>query len=271
MTTLEIKNITCVYDQLPVVHQISIKAQPGEVVALIGPNGAGKSTLLRAMARLVRPAKGKVILAGRDIWQTSAREIARKLAFAPQANNEPWPATVEQIVALGRSPHRGWFLPLTSHDYQITRHALEQVGLEHLRGRISTRLSGGEQQRMVLARVLAQEPSVLLLDEPTAHLDLKYQTDILHLVCRLAHQDNLSVIISLHDLNLAAAYADRVALLEDGRLCAFGTPAEVMTSERLTRVYGVPILVTKHPVRNTLFVIPDVETMEKIENGYNPE
>lgn len=267
MTSLELYDIACAYDSHPIFSQISFHAHPGEVLALIGPNGVGKSTLLRAVARLMRPAHGNVILAERDIWQTSARDTARQLAFAPQTNADSWAATVEQVVALGRAPHRGWLLPLTAHDNLVTRRALELVGLEHLRDRISTQLSGGEQQRMVLARVLAQEPTVLLLDEPTSHLDLKYQTDILSLVRRLAHQKGLTVIISLHDLNLAAIYADRVALLSNGTLAAIGTPAEVLTSERLSQVYNVPILVIKHPLRDTPFVLPDIETMEKNENG----
>lgn len=263
MTTLELQDITCSYNGQPIVSQISLQAQPGEVLALIGPNGVGKSTLLRAMARLMRPAHGRVSLDSVDIWQTSARDFARRLAFAPQISSESWSATVEQVVSLGRAPHRGWLLPLTSHDNQITHQSLELVGLEHLRNRISTELSGGEQQRMLIARVLTQEPSILLLDEPTSHLDLKYQTDILGLVRRLAHQKGLAVIVSLHDLNLAAIYADRVALLSNGALAAIGTPAEVLTSERLTQVYGVPILVMKHPLRDTPFIMPDIEIMEK--------
>jgi iron complex transport system ATP-binding protein len=267
MTTLELQDITCAYDSHPIISQISLHAQPGEVLALIGPNGVGKSTLLRAMARLMHPAHGNVILASRDIWQISSRDTARQLAFAPQINNESWSATVEQVVALGRAPHRGWLLPLTIHDDLITRQVLELVGLDHLRDRISTELSGGEQQRMVIARVLAQEPSILLLDEPTSHLDLKYQTEVLSLVRRLAHQKGLTVIVSLHDLNLAAIYADRVALLSNGGLAAIGTPAEVLTSEMLSQVYGVPILVIKHPLRDTPFIIPDIETMEKNDFG----
>ncbi len=267
MTTLDLQSITCAYDTRPIVSQISLHVRPGEVLALIGPNGVGKSTLLRAMARLMRPVHGNIILANHDIWQTSARDTARRLAFAPQTDSESWAATVEQVVALGRTPHRGWFLPLTAQDNRITQQALAMVGLEHLSDRSSTELSGGEHQRMVIARVLAQEPSILLLDEPTSHLDLKYQTDILSLVRRLAHQKGLAVIVSLHDLNLAAIYADRVALLSDGGLAAIGTPEVVLTSERLTQVYGVPILVMKHPLRDTPFVMPDIETMEKNEYG----
>lgn len=268
MAILEMHDITCAYGEYTVVQQLSLEANPGEVLGLIGPNGVGKSTLLRTMARLLRPTRGKVIVANGDLWSTPPREIARKLAFAPQASNgEHWPATIEQIIALGRAPHRGWFLPMTAQDHEATERAMDMVGLSHLRGRVATELSGGEQQRVVLGRVLAQEPTVLLLDEPTSHLDLKYQTDILGLARRLAHQDNLTVVVSLHDLNLAAIYADRLALLSEGQLVAVGTPKEVLTSERLTEVYGVPIIVMQHPVWDTPFVMPDVDLAEAESNG----
>lgn len=268
MAILEMHDITCAYGEHTVVQQLSLEANPGEVLGLIGPNGVGKSTLLRAMARLLRPSHGKVVLAEGDIWHTSPRDVARKLAFAPQANNgEHWPATIEQIIALGRAPHRGWFLPMTAKDQEATDRALTMVGLDHLRGRIATELSGGEQQRVVLGRVLAQEPTVLLLDEPTSHLDLKYQTDILGLARRLAHQDNLTVVVSLHDLNLAAIYADRLALLSEGQLVSVGSPREVLTSETLSEVYGVPIIVMQHPLWGTPMVMPDVEIAEVGSNG----
>ena len=268
MTQLELDEVSCAYHKsTQVVHQISLLAREGEVLALIGPNGVGKSTLLRTMARLMRPVHGKVILANRDVWLTSPRETARRLAFATQSLEMSWAATVEQVVALGRSPHCGWFMPLTVRDHQIVHKAICLVGLELLSNRISTELSGGEQQRMVLARVLAQEPEVLLLDEPTSHLDLKYQTEILSLIRKLAHEEGLTVVVSLHDLNLAATYADRVALMNHGELVAAGTPAEVLTSDWLTQVYGVPIMVVKHPLRDIPFILPELDLSDKVNYG----
>ncbi len=267
MTILDLVNVTCAYNENPVIHNICLQAFPGKILALIGPNGVGKSTLLRTMGRLMRPMKGKVILVNRDLWQISPRDTARQLAYATQSNDMSWAATVEQFVAMGRAPHCGWFMPLSTRDQFIIQKAIEQVGLQHLRNRISTALSGGEQQRMVLARVLAQEPAVLLLDEPTAHLDLKYQTEILNLVRSLAEKQGLTVVISLHDLNLAAMYSDRVALLNNGELAVTGTPAKVLTSEWLSRVYGVPILVMKHPQRDIPFILPGVGSLEKINYG----
>jgi len=271
MKKLETQHLTCAYDGHPVLEDLCMEAHPGEVLALIGPNGVGKSTLLRAMARLLHPRQGKVLLAGRDLWRTAQRDIARQLTLAPQANGGQGLITVEQAVALGRAPHRGWLLPLTAHDRVATDRALEQAGLRSLRDRRVAELSGGEQQRVVLARVLAQDPQVLLLDEPTSHLDLKYQSGILGLVHRLAHKDGLTVVISLHDLNLAALYADRLALLCEGRLLAVGPPAEVLTPERLTQVYGVPIVVTQHPLYGTPLVMPVVEREGVWERGIGIE
>jgi iron complex transport system ATP-binding protein len=158
-------------------------------------------------------------------------------------------------------------MPLTAHDHQIVLEAIQSVGLEKLRDRISTELSGDGQQRMVLARVLAQEPSILLLDEPTSHLDLKYQTEILNLIHKLAHEEGMTVIVSLHDLNLAAIYADRVALLNNGELAVAGTPAEVLTADWLSQVYGVPIMMMKHPLRDIPFVFPIIDLDVKANYG----
>ena len=164
--------------------------------------------------------------------------------------------TVEQLVALGRAPHRGWLLPLGTDDRAAVERALAQVGLAHLRQRPVAELSGGEQRRAILARALAQEPRVLLLDEPTAALDLKYQTAMLELAWQLAHDDGITVIVTLHDLNQAALIADRVALLAAGRLLATGNPSEVFTAERISQAYGVPVAIGRHPVYATPLVMP---------------
>jgi iron complex transport system ATP-binding protein len=181
--------------------------------------------------------------------------VARALSFTPQSNPN-WPLTVEQVVALGRAPHRGWLLPLSAEDLGAIEAALERTGLLRLRDRMVTEISGGEQKRVVLARALCQEPEVLLLDEPTTHLDLKYQVGILELVQRLAHQDRLTVILTIHDLNLAALYADQLALLLDGCLLAKGDPESVLTETNLTRAYGVPVMVSKHPLYGTPLITP---------------
>ncbi len=259
MTTVEVTNLTLGYDAQPVLRELELIARPGYVLALTGPNGAGKTTLLRALARLLRPQRGAVLIDGRDVQALAHREAAQRIGLVPQGEALDWPLTVEQIVALGRAPHRGWLLPLSRADRQAIEEALARTGLTDLRDHMVTTLSGGQRQRVLIARALAQEPAVLLLDEPTAHLDLRYQGAVLGLARRLAHEQRFTVILSLHDLNLAALYADHVALLAEGQLLAEGTPAAVFTPENLERAYGVPVLVERHPIYGTPLIAPLLE------------
>jgi iron complex transport system ATP-binding protein len=256
MQPLVVQGLTCAYDQHVVLRQLELALGTGEILALIGPNGAGKTTLLKALARLLRPSSGVVLLLQQDVWRLSSGAVARCLAIAQQQENTHWPVTVEQAVALGRAPHRGWLLPYSRQDRQLVEQALCQSGLQTLRHRLLTELSGGEQRRVILARALAQQPQVLLLDEPTAHLDLKYQAEVLNLVQHLASTAAISMVIALHDLNQAALCADRIALLANGALMALGRPDDVLIPERLAQAYGVDVVVTPHPVYGTPMVTP---------------
>jgi iron complex transport system ATP-binding protein len=253
---IETRELTCRFGDQTVVESVSLGAHPGEVLALIGPNGAGKTTLLRALARLQRPADGTVLLEGRAAWRLRPREVARRLALAQQGSAERWPLTVEQAVSLGRAPHRGWLLPLSAADRAAVELALWRAGVTQLRERQIEQLSGGEQRRVVLARALAQEPRVLLLDEPTAALDLKYQVVILELARQLAHRDRLAVVVTLHDLNQAALVADRVALLAGGRLLALDAAEVVLTPALLQAAYDVPVTIARHPIHGTPLITP---------------
>lgn len=259
VATLEARNLDFAYGDTCILQNLSIMAEPGQVLGLIGPNGAGKTTLLRALARLLKPHGGMVLLDGRNLWNMAPGAVARKLALAQQDAGLDWPLTVEQVVALGRSPHRGWLLPLSAADQDAVDRSLAETGLNGLRARRVTELSGGEQRRVVLARVLAQAPQVLLLDEPTAHLDLAYQMSTLQLVWRSARRDGITVVITLHDLNQAVLCADRLALLADGGLIAVGPAETVLTPENVERAYGVPVTVTRHPVYGTPMVAPMME------------
>jgi len=267
MTRLEARDLTCAYDRHTVLHDLSLTVQPGEILALLGPNGAGKTTLLRALARLLRPRAGTVLLDGENIWRLRPRVVARRLALAPQSEGMSSPVTVEQAVALGRAPHRGWLLPYTTRDRQVIEQVLAQTDLQALRHRLITELSGGEQRRVILARALAQEPQVLLLDEPTTHLDLRYQTELLALIQRLAQRDGIAVVVTLHDLNHAALCATRVALLAHGTLVAMGHPEAVLTPDYLSQVYGVTVVVTRHPVYGTPLVAPVFAPQQERSNG----
>jgi iron complex transport system ATP-binding protein len=259
MPHLRAHELTCAYDQRVILQHLCLEVRPGEVLALIGPNGSGKTTLLRALSRLLRPRSGRVLLADDDVWRQTPRAVARRLALAPQAESTAGSLTVEQAVALGRAPHRGWLLPYTANDQQVLERVFAHTGLQALRQRLLSELSGGEQRRVILARALAQEPQVFLLDEPTAHLDLRYQAEVLTLVQRLAQQDGLAIAITLHDLNQAALCATRIALLADGKLVASGSPEEVLTPDCLAQAYGVQVVVIRHPVYGTPLVVPVLE------------
>ncbi len=245
---LAASNLICGYGRRPAVFTgVSLAVRPGELLAILGPNGAGKTTLLKALARLIRPTSGTVTLDGQDVWSCPSWRVASAVAFASQVLAPDWPFTVGEFVALGRAPHRGWWRPLTAGDGRIIDSALDHLGLLTMRERPVTELSGGEWQRVRLARALAQEARVLLLDEPTSHLDPRFQFDLLSLVRNLVRHRQLAVVMTLHDLNLVGPWADRVALLAGGGVCFEGTPDEVLTGPALTSAYGVPLNVAPHP------------------------
>lgn len=256
MNNLQTENLSCGYGNLLVLKELTVAARPGEILVLLGPNGAGKTTLLRSLARLLRPSSGTVCLHEKDIWKTESRKYARQVAHTPQTERRDWPLTVQQSVRLGRAPHRGWFLPLLAADQQIVDRAMKDTGLNDLCDRSITTLSGGEWRRMIIARALAQEASVLLLDEPTAGLDLKYQVQVLRLVKDLAIKRNLIVVITLHDLNHASLYGDRLAILANRSLVSVGSAEEVLTADQIEKTFGLPVTVTRHPVYHTPLVAP---------------
>lgn len=256
MNGLEAQHLRCGYPHHVVLDQLNIDAHPGQVLALLGPNGAGKTTLLKALARLLRPDRGQVLFQGHDVWQRSARQAAQWMAVTPQNELCDWPLTVKEAILLGRTPHRGWLSPFSSEDQRLAEAAMDRLRLGPLSDRPITQLSGGEWRRVVLARALAQQPKVLLLDEPTSQLDLKYQLETLRHVRHLAHDDGLVVILTLHDLNQAALFADRVALLGEEGLVAIGNVREVYTPETLAAVYGLPVEVVSHPKYDVPFVVP---------------
>ncbi len=244
---LKLEQLGCRYGEREVFEQLNLHAAQGEVLALLGPNGAGKSTLLRCLARLQRPQQGQIWLNGQPLWQIKPRLAAQQIAFAPQNHGLNPDLTVEQMLLLGRTPHRGWLLPMTKADRAIVEQLLERFNLTNYRQQTLAELSGGEQRRVIIARALAQQPSILLLDEPTAHLDLKYQLEIMQLVSDLAHNEEVCVILTLHDLNQASLCADRIALLAHGRLQAVGSPSSVLRSDLIESAYDVPIQLIDHP------------------------
>jgi iron complex transport system ATP-binding protein len=256
---LQVNNLSAGYGERRVLEGVSLSLNAGEVLAVIGPNGSGKSTLIRTISAAADIYSGEVLLSGRRMPGMPAGERARLLAVVPQARNLPAAYSVRETVLLGRTPHLGWLGLTSDADEEISRQAMLRTETLDLAGRRIGELSGGEQQRVLLARALAQAAPLLLLDEPTAHLDLKYQVTLLDLVRQLAHHDGYGVLVALHDLNLAARTADRVAVIVHGRLAAYGTPAEVLQPELLSKVYHIPLKVIPNGKDGPGWIFPSEE------------
>ncbi len=247
----------------PVLASLSLALTPGVFTGVVGPNGSGKSTLVRALSRALKPSGGAVLLEDADLYRArSARQSAQAIAVVPQDTSVSLDFSVRDIVRMGRAPHLPP-RPFASEgpaDEQIVSDALGAAHIEHLAERAVTTLSGGERQRVLLARALAQCPQVLLLDEPTASLDLRHQAETLTVAQNLAHGGGLAVLAVLHDVNLAAAYCDHLVLLSQGEIAASGSPAEVLTAENLAEVYGARVWVRPHPVtgRPLVLTLPEL-------------
>ena len=233
-----------------VLRDVSLSVPPGEFLGLVGPNGAGKTTLLRTVNGLVDPTRGRVAVAGEPVAGRSARDLARRVATVPQETTLGFDFSARDVVAMGRTPHQSRFAGVDEADRGAVERALERTDTTDLADRPVGELSGGERQRVLLARALAQETPVLLLDEPTASLDINHQVATLSLVRELAGEGRTAVA-AIHDLDLAARFCDRLALVADGELVAGGTPREVLTADRLERAYGVRTVVSEHPVTGT--------------------
>ena len=244
------------YPGVPVLHGVSIEVAAGEMLAVVGPNGAGKSTLLKVLGGSIKPDSGAVELFGRQLDSIDRREFARTVASVGQENAVAFRFTVLEIVLMGRAPHLGAFRFESPHDLAIASAALERFDLRDLAARHVQELSGGERKRVFLARALAQEAKIGLLDEPTAFLDLKHVADIFFRFRTLCAERGMAVVATLHDLNAAALYADRVLLIKDGAAVATGTPEEVLTADNLQRVYETDIYVGRNPATGALAILP---------------
>ncbi|HEY4667574.1 MAG TPA: ABC transporter ATP-binding protein [Anaerolineales bacterium] len=244
---IELKQLSVGYPGLTVLRELDLRVEAGEVLAVVGPNGVGKSTLVRAASGALRPLAGSVEIDGLRLHELTPAQRARMVSVVPQASNLPPAFTALDVVILGRTPYLGWLGTEGELDHRLVAEAMARTETLGLAQRRVGELSGGEQQRLLIARALAQGAPAMLLDEPTAHLDLRHQDRVLKLVRRLTNDQGLSVLLALHDLNLVARFADRVALLSDGRVRKIGRPQEVLTPEELAAVYGIQIHVMTNP------------------------
>jgi iron complex transport system ATP-binding protein len=260
MAVLNARDLTLKYDQRCVVDGLSIEIPEGKVTMIVGGNACGKSTLLRGLSRLLKPAGGAVTLDGKDIHSRPARELARTLGLLPQHPAAPDGITVRDLVGRGRYPHQGffrsWGVRDVSQNERAVQRALEATATLDLAGRNVDELSGGQRQRVWIAMALAQETDVLLLDEPTTYLDLAHQVEVLDLVTDLNRKRGTTVAIVLHDLNLAARYADHIIAMKAGCVVALGAPGEVVTAELVRDVFGLDSRIIPDPVSGTPLIIP---------------
>ena len=253
---LRAEALSLAYDGDLVVRDLALEVPAGAVTAIVGANGCGKSTLLRGLARLLRPRSGVVVLDGRPVHERPAKEVARTIGILPQSATAPDGITVADLVGRGRYPHQGWFRQWTSTDDAVVRAALESTSTLDIASRRVEELSGGQRQRVWIAMALAQDPDVLLLDEPTTFLDVAHQIDVLDLLLEQNRDRGTTVVMVLHDLNMAARYADHLVVMADGQVLATGAPAEVLTAELVGRAFGVQARILPDPVCGSPMVVP---------------
>lgn len=256
---LEVKDLSAGYAARMVLHQLSLEVQAGEMLAVIGPNGCGKSTLIKALSGVLKIKSGEVRLEGHDLFKLKPTERAKLIAVVAQNSPLPTAFNAAELVLLGRTPHLGAFGQEGPEDWQIVQEAMQAADCWKLANRPVGELSGGERQRVLLALALAQEPHLLLLDEPTTFLDINYQVEVMDLVVNwLQAKPGRGVLAVLHDLNLAAQYCNRLTLLSKGRVLAAGQPSEVITVPNIQLAYGASVIVAPHPLNQlpTTFILP---------------
>jgi len=254
--TLDAEHLTLGYGELTVVDDLSLVVPPGRITAIVGANACGKSTLLRSMSRLLKPRSGQVVLDGREVHRTPARQLARTLGLLPQSPVAPEGITVADLVGRGRHPHQGLLSRWSSDDDRAVAEALEATETTALADRSVDELSGGQRQRVWIAMALAQQTDVLLLDEPTTFLDVSHQVEVLDLLTDLNRRRGTTIVMVLHDLNLAARYADHLVALAAGRVHAAGTPAEVLTEDCVRAVFGLDSRVVADPTTGAPMMLP---------------
>jgi iron complex transport system ATP-binding protein len=245
------------YTETPFIHDLSFDFKAGELFNVVGPNGAGKTTLLYLLGGIIKPQSGQILLDGVPLSSFKRQALARIMTIIPAESNIAFDFTVYDIVSMGRYPYHHPLSSLTNNDHEIIREAIEQTGLTKYEDKIFNQLSSGERQRVLIARALAQKTSILLMDEPTVHLDIHYQLEIYRLAQSLAHDKNLSIFMISHNLNYTSMYSDRIMLMHEGGIVKIGTPEEILQPELLSEVYGTALSVYPHHKTGKPTVWPD--------------
>jgi len=251
---IKVRNLNFAYDGIPAIDNINLEIAAGDFVGIVGPNGSGKTTLLKNMCRSLRAQQGEIYIGKRKLGDMSRPQIAQEVAIVPQELTAAFPFTVWEMVSMGRHPYMGRFSSLSGPDITIINRALDEVGLGDLKKRFYAQLSGGEKQKVLIAQALAQEAGILLLDEPTSHLDISRQLEIMNLVADLNKRQGQTVVAVMHDLNLAANFCKKLILMRRGRIYRYGPTAAVLTKEDLGELFQTDVIVETHPVTGKINV-----------------
>lgn len=244
------------YTNKSVLKDISFSVEKGQFISIIGPNGSGKSTLLKNLANIYLPLKGDIEIDGKNISNYNKKELARKIALVPQDTTISYDFSVFDVALMGRFPYIGRFEKESENDYKMVVEALKLTNTFHLRDRSINEISGGERQRVIIARALIQEPEIIFLDEPTSHLDINHQIDLLTILKNLNKEKNTTIILVIHDINLACRYSDKIVLMDDGKILSEGNPEEVITRENIEEAYGLNVIIEENPYTESLYIVP---------------
>ncbi len=247
VSVLDVDSLSYQYDEKTVLDEITLGIKKGEIIGILGPNGCGKTTLLKNLNKNLKPHGGCIMIDGTDISGITKKEIAQSIAVVPQTNEIRFAFTVKEIVSMGRMPFQESFRGETTDDLEIIERSMEQTGLTELADRYINTVSGGERQRAIIARAISQTPKIILMDEPTLHLDINMQFEVLDLIEELSKKNNLTVVIVSHDLPMVTRYCDRVVLIHDHKVFAMGTPEEVLTEENMRIVFNIDAVLEKDP------------------------
>ena len=256
MVTLTIDGIDCSYGSVDVLKDIGFAVESGQFLGILGPNGSGKTTLLKSISRVLKPQKGAIFIGDENVYKMKTVDVAKQMAVVPQSTPVSFDFTALEVVLMGRNPHMARFKMEGKKDLDIAKNSMQLTRTWEFADRPVNELSGGESQRVIIARALAQEPQILLLDEPTTHLDISNQLEIMDLIKHLCETKKLLIVAVFHDFNLAARYCDSIILLNDGKIVAIGKMNETLTSENVKKVFNVDTIVKKHPITGSLYVIP---------------